>query len=127
MSGTADHLEQDVLQRTPEQMVPLLYQHLLGHLRDAAHCLDTDDAAGRAHHADRALAILFELMDTLDQERGGELAARLSALYSYFATVIIELGRSHDVDLLRRVMDMIAMLHHSWERAAGATISPAPR
>lgn len=117
-------LEADILARSPGEMVPLLYQHLLSHLRDAADAMDAGDDARRATHADRGLAILFELMGSLDRDRGGEIAARLSALYSYFASVVIDLGRTRDAELLRRVIDMVAMLHHSWERAALETAGP---
>jgi flagellar secretion chaperone FliS len=118
---TTDVLEREILSRTPEQIVPLLYEHLLTNLHDATHCIENGDLHGRSRHIDRSLAILFELMGSLDLDRGGELADRLGALYSYFATEIIGIGRSGDTELLRRIMDMIRTLHHSWEHAAAAT------
>lgn len=113
-------LEQEIAERPRERLVPLLYEHLLGHLQEAKQRIESRDLEGKAHHLERALAILFELAATLDHERGGEIAPRLSALYTYFTGEITEIGKSLDVELLQRIINMIAMLHESWDVAASS-------
>jgi flagellar secretion chaperone FliS len=117
-SATAAVVEADLLDASPEQLVPLLYAHLLRHLEAAVEHIAHPDAERRTHHLEQALAILFELLATLDFERGGEVAPRLAALYSYFASEIIGVGRSLDLELLQRIIGMIAGLHESWEQVA---------
>jgi flagellar protein FliS len=123
MPGAAqmDYLALDVLSRSPERLVPLLYEHLLKHLRRAAMQIEDRDIEGKAASLQRASAILFELRATLDFQKGGEIAERLSALYAYFAAELLTVGRTLDTQLLGRIIDMIASLHGAWEEAAAIT------
>jgi flagellar secretion chaperone FliS len=113
--------ETDLLRLPRERLVPLLYAHLVKHLEAAAGCIEQQDFERKTYHLERALSILFELLATLDFERGGEVAPRLAALYSYFTSEIIGIGRSLDVELLRRITGMIAGLHESWEQVAASS------
>lgn len=117
---TSRYLENDVVSRPREWLVPLLYEHLLAQLRRAATQIEQRDYEGKAASLERASDILIELMGALDHERGGELADRLAALYAYFATEIIVVGRSLDSGRLGRTVAMVATLHESWVIAARA-------
>jgi len=70
-------------------------------------------------------------MSSLDREKGGELAQRLAALYAYFGTEILTIGRTLDVGRLTKVMEMASSLHESWVIAArtqwpaGSTAQPS--
>lgn len=110
--------DQEILSSAPEQLVPLLYRHLLWRLGEARRAIEAHDVEAKSLHLERALAILFELLATLDFRRGGELAPRLSALYGYFASELVGLQRSLDLEQLGRITEMIAALHASWEHAA---------
>jgi flagellin-specific chaperone FliS len=57
-------------------------------------------------------------MGSLDREKGGELAQRLAALYAYFGTEIVAIGRTLDVGRLTKIMEMASSLHESWVIAA---------
>lgn len=117
-TSPARYLENDVLSRSPEWLVPLLYEHLLTRLRRAGVQLESGDVEGRAESLSRANAIVLELAATLDREKGGELAEHLSSLYAYFALEIMNLGRTQDILHLRRLTDLVAELHEAWTLAA---------
>ncbi len=118
---TARYLEAEVMSRPKQWLVPLLYEHLLANLKRASVQIEARDLEGKAASLSRASAIVFELLASLDFEKGGELAKRLAALYAYFATEITTVGRSLDVAHLARLIEMIAGLHESWVQAAEAT------
>jgi flagellar secretion chaperone FliS len=124
--GSSRYLEADVLSRQKEWLVPLMYDHLLSSLRRAAAQIEAGDLEGKAASLDKASGIVLELIATLDFERGGELASRLSALYAYFANEIITIGRTLDVAHLNRLIEMVAGLHDAWARAA-ESIAPRSR
>ncbi|MDQ6736204.1 MAG: flagellar export chaperone FliS [Gemmatimonadota bacterium] len=115
---TSKYLENDVVSRSKEWLVPLLYEHLLAHLRRAAVQIQQRDFEGKAASLEKASAIVIELMGSLDREKGGELAQRLSALYAYFGTEILAVGRTLDVVRLTKIMEMASSLHESWVIAA---------
>lgn len=115
---TSKYLENDVVSRPKEWLVPLLYEHLLAHLRRAHAQIQERDYEGKAASLEKACAIVIELMGALDREKGGELAERLAALYGYFCNEILAIGRSLDTARLGKMTDMLSSLHESWVIAA---------
>lgn len=115
---TSKYLENDVVSRPKEWLVPLLYEHLLAQLRRSQVQIQQHDYEGKAVSLEKASDIIIELMSSLDRDTGGELAQRLAALYGYFTTEIIAVGRSLDANRLSKTIDMIASLHESWVIAA---------
>jgi flagellar protein FliS len=114
----SEYLERRVMSSSRERLVPLLYEHLVANLRRAKLQIEAGDLEGKAASIGKASSILLELRGTLDFEKGGEIAERLSALYSYFAAELLTIGRSLDVVMLDRITTMAASLHEAWERAA---------
>lgn len=115
---TSKYLENDVVSRPKEWLVPLLYEHLLAHLRRAQVQIQQRDFEAKGASLEKASAIVIELLAALDREKGGELAQRLAALYAYFGSEILTIGRTLDVARLEKMVGMVASLHESWVIAA---------
>lgn len=121
---TSRYLENEVLSRSPEWLVPLLYEHLLGSMRRAIVQIETENLEGRAESLSRASAIVGELLASLDRTNGGALADGLAGLYAYIAIELLEVGRSGGVGSLPRLIGLVEELHEAWVQAAE---SVAPR
>ncbi|HET7275512.1 MAG TPA: flagellar export chaperone FliS [Longimicrobiaceae bacterium] len=117
-SQSSAYLENEVLSRAPEWLIPLLYEHLVANLTRAAVQIEIGEKTGSATSLDKASTIVFELLRTLDLERGGEIAENLSSLYSYYAGEIIRVGTSSDAERLQKIIDWATELHESWTAAA---------
>lgn len=115
---TSRYLDNDVLSRSPEWLVPLMFEHLLTSLRRAVVQIEAGDQQGREKSLEKAIAIVSELLATLDRENGGDIANGLSGLYSYFALEIMNVGRSGGVGSLPRLIPLIEELHEAWVQAA---------
>ncbi len=115
---TSKYVENDVMSRPKEWLVPLLYEHLVASLRRAKVQIQQRDYEAKATSLEKASSIVIELLTVLDREKGGELAQRLAALYAYFGTEILAVGRSLDLARLDTMIDMISSLHESWVIAA---------
>lgn len=115
---TSKYLENEVVSRPKEWLVPLLYEHLLAHLRRAHVQIQQRDIEGKGASLEKASAIVIELMGALDRDKGGELAQRLAALYAYFGSEILSIGRTLDIGRLEKVIGMVGSLHESWVIAA---------
>ncbi len=74
-------IEARVAAATPHQLVAMLYQRLAHLLREAEMGLRHGDRARRLKATERALAIVDGLDGTLDDERGGSVAAALHQVY----------------------------------------------
>lgn len=112
------YLEADVMSRSPEWLVPLLYEHLLSGLRRAEVQIQSRDFEGKAQSLAKAADIILGLAESLDHEKGGEIAGRLGALYAYFLGEIRTVSRTLDLELLGKLIRMISELHEAWIKAA---------
>lgn len=110
--------DNEVLSAPKERLVPLLYEGLLKNLRRANKQIGAKDFEGKAESLQKASAIVYELLGSLDFDAGGELASRLAGLYGYFAQEISEIGRDLDRIRLDNLIDMVAGLHEAWDQAA---------
>lgn len=117
-SITSRYLENDVLSRPKEWLVPLLYEHLITSLNRATFQIESRDLAGKAASLDKASRIVLELLGSLDYERGGEIAVSLASLYSFFVGEIHAAGRTLDTTNLKRLVVMATELHEAWVQAA---------
>jgi flagellar protein FliS len=110
--------ETTVMSSSPEQLVPLLYEHLLVNLKRAVKQIRANEIEAKVESVEKATAILYELLSCLDFEAGGEIASRLASLYSYFIKEIGEASRKLDASRFQPIIEMIASLHESWLEAA---------
>jgi flagellar protein FliS len=118
--------ETEVLTATPGQLVVLLYDHLLTSLRRARVAMEARELEAQGEHLERGRNVLTELLVTLDQERGGEVAANLGALYSFLLGELVQLGVRADVPRLDRVTRMIGELREAFAQVANTPV-PAAR
>ena len=110
--------DNEVLSAPRERLIPLLYQGLLKNLRRAGMQMGAGDLEGKSESLQKASAIVYELLGSLDFDAGGEIASRLAALYAFFLREIMEAGRSLDRKRLDALGEMIGSLHDAWDQAA---------
>ncbi len=110
--------DNEVLGASRERLVPMLYEGLLKNLRKAGKQIGVGDLEGKSESLQKASAIVYELLSSLDFDAGGELASRLAGLYGYFAREIMEVGRTLDRIRLDGLVEMIDGLHQAWDEAA---------
>lgn len=119
--------ETEVMTATPGQLVVLLYDHLLVSLRRARTAMEAGDADVQGEQLEKARNVLTELLVTLDRERGGEVAANLSALYSFLLGELVQVGVRADVARLDRVTAMIAELRDAFAQLTSSPAAAAAR
>ena len=121
----ARYQELDVLSMSPGERLLLLFRHLESNLRLGNTALLSGDIETRAARLLKASDIIGELLGSLDEEQGGELAVRLAALYSWMLAEIPTITSPADSERLSRLVGMIADLRTAWttvvESALAAT------
>lgn len=120
-SYAATYREMEVLSASPGHLVVILYDHLLVTLRRARATMDSPSPDVRSALLDKARLALGELLSTLDQERGGQVAGHLASLYTFFITELMDMGLRPDAARLDRVTAMVAELRDAFAVAAGVT------
>ena len=115
---TSQYLEADIMSRPKEWLVPLIYEHIVSNLTRAKVQIEKGDFEGKARSLQKASDLVYELLGSLDREKGGELAERLVSLYTFLGAEIMTVGRSLDLVYLQRLITMFSELHEAWVQAA---------
>lgn len=114
----ARYLETDVSTRSREWLVPLLYEHLVKHLRRMELAIGKNDPALMAASATKASDILYELLGSLRVDAAPHIAKPLASLYTFLIAELLRIGRSRDARSLGRIITMCADLQDAWTKAA---------
>ena len=110
------YLINDVTTASSEMLVQRLLEKAI---RSANEARKAEAAAGgdsRAMRLRRAFDIVVELQNSLDFERGGEIARNLDALYEFIRSRLVAAGLSpseEPIDDAVRILDLIA---ETWRR-----------
>lgn len=99
---------------TPLQLVVMLYDGAMANVRVAREAIATRDVAKKTQAVDKLLAILGELQGTLDMERGGDIAANLNALYTYFCEQVVEASVKLEPAPLDNVLTLMTSIRSAW-------------
>ena len=108
------YIDDDILTADPMKLVQLLYQGALDAVGDARANLARGDVKGRSAGITKAIEILTELSATLNHEQGGELSARLAALYDYMQRRLIVANQQQTDPPLAEVSGLLQTLAEAW-------------
>jgi flagellar protein FliS len=117
------YTEGKVLTNNSLELVVALYEGALTAGRSARLCLEAGDIWGRTKAINKAIAILTELMVSLNHEKGGELAGNLKRLYSYMQCRLIEAHTRKLAAPIQEVEGLLTTLLDGWKQAAIAELA----
>jgi len=101
-----------------EKLIVLLYEGALRFCGEAHRAMVADDIPARSRSLTRAKRIVQELNNALDHEVGGEIAARLAALYEFVEHRLTLANLDHDRQAVADAQHILRILLESWERVA---------
>ncbi|WP_432467963.1 flagellar export chaperone FliS [Agarivorans sp. Z349TD_8] len=100
----------------PHGVTQILMQTALENLAVAKGCLERNDMANKGKSIGKATSIIASLKDSLDHERGGEIAANLDNLYAYMLELLSEASVSNKAELVADVMDIFLPIKSAWDQ-----------
>ena len=112
------YLRQQVLSASPAGLVTMLLDRAAALLNEVVEAI----AAGKVEHRWRANAkateIICHLWETLDMERGGEIAARLDSLYGLIVRRLSKVDLENDPQAAHDVIALLEPLQAAWRQLA---------
>jgi flagellar secretion chaperone FliS len=102
----------------PGELVVMLYRGAARFITSAMQAIEARDVQEAHNNLIRAQAIISELVETLDLERGGDIAHRLMSIYEYLNRRLIEANLRKDAEPAREVLTFLGELLPAWEEAA---------
>ena len=99
-----------------KELIVMLYSGALRFIEEGRQIIKTNDVPKIHDKLNRARNIFVHLLATLDMEKGGELASKLSALYAYFIEKITVANVTKDEAALLEIIPLIQEIKESWEK-----------
>lgn len=101
------------------KLIIMLYDGVLQRLDHALSCFDNGKLPTREienFNKDilKVQEIITELTATLNMEQGGEIAANLLSLYTYFNQELLAANIARDIEKIKSVREMINDLRQTW-------------
>ncbi|HKU36925.1 MAG TPA: flagellar export chaperone FliS [Polyangiales bacterium] len=110
---------------TPHKLVLMLYDGLLRQLRLARAHMQKGDLGQKASCVSKAISIIDQgLRASLNDEKGGEIALRLRALYDYSERQLVHANARNDVAVIDEVIALFEPLRAAWHGIAGEVGEP---
>ena len=119
MAGYAAHQQYKQVQvktANKGKLVIMLYQGCVKFLRLAKKSITEEKIEDANNYIIRSQDIIRELMNTLDMEKGGEIANNLYQLYDFMNRKLIEANVNKDIEKIEVVEDMMLELLDSWKQ-----------
>ena len=111
----------------PGELVVMLYRGAARFVASGIEGIENNDIQAAHNNLIRAQAVITELLETLDVERGGELARNLARIYIYLRSRLIEANLRKDAEPAREVGRLLRELLPAWEEAARQTSGGSSR
>ena len=102
---------------TPEQVLILLYDGAIQYLNKAKLAIEQNDAEACRINLVGCERIILEFMNTLDMEKGENLAKNLYRLYEYMYNTLITANISKNIDKVDEVLRFLISLRETWQKA----------
>ncbi|MDR2014251.1 MAG: flagellar export chaperone FliS [Azoarcus sp.] len=107
--------ESDISTASPHRLIVLLFEGAETAISVARRHAEQGNIAERGTNLSKAIEIISNgLRVSLDMEHGGELAARLAALYDYMVSRLLWANMKNDVSAMKEVLSLLGEIHGAW-------------
>ena len=116
-----------IYSENPLNLVVALYEGALEATQQATNALSARDIPARTKAINKAIAILTELLVSLDHEKGGEISKNLARLYNYMQVQLCAAHARQKPEPIAEVSKLLSTLLEGWRGAAVTPMSVPER
>jgi len=98
-----------------EKILLMLYEGAIRFTKIANQKLQEHNSAEKGKYITKTIAIVSELMNTLDHSVGGKLSSDLEAFYIFIQDKLIEANMKNSKEALDVVEKLLTTLYDAWE------------
>jgi len=100
---------------SPHRLIQLLMDGALEKIRIAKGVMERRNIPEKVRQINWALSIVDGLRQSLDMEKGGEIAQNLDAIYDYIQRRIVVANMENDPRILDEVAGLLAEIKTAWD------------
>ncbi len=97
-----------------KKIVLMLFDGAIMFLKKAIIAINNGDNSVKMEKLSRTIAILSELMSSLDMKNGGEVAENLMRLYDFMIDYLYQANDENSIEKINRVIKMLSDIRESW-------------
>ncbi|RME59809.1 MAG: flagellar export chaperone FliS [Candidatus Dadabacteria bacterium] len=97
------------------RLLLMMYEGAIKFLRQAKSGLESNDIPKFCRFLSKAQAIIAELMNTLDFEKGGKIARDLDRLYDFMLFYLTEANLQRDAEKVQKVIELIDTIYSAYK------------
>ena len=105
----------EVTYASPHRLVQMLMEGALDRIAAAKGQVARRDYEGKSRNISWAVSIIKGLRNSLDHERGGEIAANLDDLYDYLCRRLNDANSENAVSALEEVSSLLGEIKAGWD------------
>jgi flagellar secretion chaperone FliS len=112
-----------VADASPARLVQIMYEQILSQLATAKGCMERikgnlplNDVIAKGKSLGKAIRLIDQLNNTLDMQRGEQIAQNLRALYVYMLARLTLANVTNDARIVAEVAGLIQKIKTSWDQ-----------
>lgn len=107
--------QNSVAVESPAKLVEMLYEGILRFASMAKRCIDSEDIEKKIYYINRTTDIFVELLNSLDYEKGGQVAHYLTGLYTHQIKLLTQANMENNKDKIDIVIKVVKGLLEAWK------------
>lgn len=117
-TNAAEHYrQQQILNSSPAERVVLLYDGAIRFMMLALQAIKDEDIQKRFDNSTKARNIIVHLLDTLEMDKGGEVAINLDRIYRHLLATLPEIDKNNS-EAAEEIINHLKTLRASWAKIA---------
>jgi flagellar protein FliS len=100
---------------SPHRLIQILMEGALEKIHSAKGFMERRDIPEKVRHIDWALSIIDGLRQSLDLDKGGEIAKNLESLYDYIQRRIVIANMENNPQILEEAASLLVEIKSAWD------------
>ncbi len=111
------YAQNDIGIESPQKLVEMLYEGVLRFNMQAKRAIENEDIEKRTYWINRSVAILTELLNSLDMNASGDLSNYLHGLYTHQLQALSKANQENSVEIINDVNRVVKGLLEAWRES----------
>ena len=111
------YAQNDIGIESPQKLIEMLYEGILRFNMQAKRAITSEDIEKRTYWINRSIAVLTELLNTLDMDAGGEISQYLQGLYTFQLQTLSQANGENSIVKIDQVNKVIKGLLEAWRES----------
>ena len=107
--------QNSVAVESPAKLVEMLYEGIWRFASMAKRCIDSEDIEKKIYYINRTTDIFVELLNSLDYEKGGQVAHYLTGLYTHQIKLLTQANMENNKEKIDIVIKVVKGLLEAWK------------